>query len=150
MATDTVTLFNQALSLAGARNNVVLPEEISREAEECRLHFETIRDQILASAAWPEATKIRSLSLLSADEDGEWASGEPRPGYTYSYSLPSDCLRPQYLTTFNRFQVATKDDTLRVLMTNETTPILTYTYRQTNVTMWSPELSANWKACPFK
>lgn len=143
MATDVVALYNLALDSIGARATIALPTEESREAEACRLWFPNIRDQVLASAAWPEATKMERLATLKtqdADEDGVWASLDPRPDLTYSYACPSDMLRPQCLTDFSRFAVQSYGDENKALMTNATSPILIYTFRHTKVSQWSSEL----------
>lgn len=143
MATDVVVLYNLALDTIGARNKISLPTEQSREAEACQLWFPQIRDQVLASAAWPEATKMERLALLSLqDNDGDevWAQGDPRPDLTNAYALPADLLRPQYISDFSRFAVQSYGEENRVLMTNKQSPILIYTFRQTKVSMWSQEL----------
>jgi len=140
VATDVVVLYNLALDTIGARNKISLPSEQSREAEACNLWFPNIRDQVLASAPWPEATKMERLALLSTQDDDIWLQGEPRPDLLNAYALPTDCLRPQYLSNFNKFAVQSYGAENRALMTALTSPILIYTFRQTMVSMWSQEL----------
>ena len=140
MANDIVVLYNLALDTVGARNKISLPTEQSREAEACNLWFPNIRDQVFASAAWPEATKMQRLALLSQQDNDTWIDGEPRPDLLNTYALPSDCLRPQYLSNFGQFTIQSQAPESRALMTNEISPILIYTFRQTLVSMWSPEL----------
>jgi hypothetical protein len=143
VATDIVVLYNLALDSIGARNNISLPSEQSREAEVCNLWFPNVRDQVLASASWPEATKMERLALLSAqdaDEDQTWAQGDPRPDLSNAYALPVDCLRPQYISGYGRFTLQSYGVDGRALMTNGTSPILVYTFRQKNIAMWSAEL----------
>ncbi len=143
MASDVVVLYNLALDTIGARAKISLPTEQSREAEACNLWYPNIRDQVLASAAWPEATKMARLSLLvtqDTDEDGIWASGDPRPDLLNSYALPSDMLRPQYVAGYGSFSIQSYGTEQRALMTSGENPVLVYTFRQTKVSMWSPEL----------
>lgn len=140
MATDAVVLYNLALDTIGARNKISLPTEASREAEACNLWFPNIRDQILASAPWPEATKMDRLAELSVQTGDTWLQGEPRADLLYAYSLPSDMLRPQYLTNFSKFSLQSYGTESRALMTNQPSPLLVYTFRQTNVHLWGPEL----------
>lgn len=140
MAADVTGIFNRALDAIGARSNISLPSEQSREAECCRLWYDALRDQIFAAAPWPDATKLRGLSVLASQDDDEWALGEPRTGYAYSYAVPADMLRPQYLFSGERFQLATLSDNQRVLMTNDAGSTLQYTYRNEVVSLWSPEL----------
>lgn len=143
MAADIIVLYNLALDSIGARSRISLPTEESREAEACNLWFPNIRDQVLASASWPEATKMERLALLSTqdeDEDLEWAQGDPRPDLGYAYALPSDCLRPQYVSGYTSFTLQAYGTEKRALMTSAESPILVYTFRSTKVSMWSAEL----------
>jgi hypothetical protein len=72
VAMDIVELYNLALDTVGARATISLPTEQSREAEVCNLWFPNIRDQVLASAAWPEATKMARLAQLATQEGDTW------------------------------------------------------------------------------
>lgn len=134
-----VQVYNLALNAVGARDNISLPTENSREAETCGLWYSPVRDQILSSAAWPEATDMVYLAQLS-EADDEWAAGEPRPGYGYSYALPTDLLRPQYLSDFGHFLVTGDQSGVRALHTNGATPILVYTKRLETIALWGSEL----------
>lgn len=138
---DLVTLYNLALDTVGARNNVSLPTEASREAEDCTLWFPVIRDQVLASASWPEATKMARLAQLSTQDDETWDSGEPRPDLLYTFAAPPDMLRPQYFSDYQKFAVQSYgSDGQKAFMTNSSSPILIYTFQQTSINAWSSEL----------
>ena len=128
-------VYNMALNAIGARNNITSPSEQSREAEVCRLWYAAVRDQILAAAFWPEATKSAYLALTSEQTDTDWAAGEPMPGFTYLYAQPSDLLRPQYLSSFEPFRVSSEG-----INSNTSTALLTYTYRNELVPSWSSGL----------
>lgn len=140
MATDIVVLYNLALDAIGARNKISLPTEESREAETCNLWFPNIRDQVLVSAPWPEATKMERLALLAAQDGLPWAQGMPRPDLRNAYALPADCLRPQFITDFNLFVIQSYGSENRALMTDASSPVLVYTFRQTVVAAWSQSL----------
>jgi hypothetical protein len=141
VATDIVTLYNLALNAVGARSNISLPGEDSREAETCELWFPEIRDQILASASWPEATKMQRLALLAEhEEDGVWIQTSPRPDLLYAYALPTDALRPQYISTYGHFTIQSYGDENRALITDGESPILVYTFRHTKPGFWGQEL----------
>lgn len=142
MATDIVALYNLALNAIGARSNISLPSEDSREAEVCNLWFPNIRDQILASAPWPEATKMERLALLSVHDNtnGLWLQGDPRPDLLNAYALPTDLLRPHYITNYTHFTIQSYGDENRALMTNGESPILIYTFRHTKPAFWGQEL----------
>lgn len=134
-----VDLYNLALNAVGTRDNISSPTEDSREAEVCNLWYSPVRDQILAAAAWPEATEIRYLSLLR-EADDEWTYDDPRPGYSYVYSLPTDLIRPNYLTNFSRFLVTGYSSDRRAIHTNTDSAAIVYTKRLESLTAMSPDL----------
>jgi len=138
--TDEVSIYNLALNAAGARNNVSLTTEKSREAEVCRLWYPIVRDQVLASAFWPSATAFKRLALLVEREGEEWISTDPAPGYLYIHSVPSDMLRPRFLSTFAPFILTSYPGNLVAISSNDPAPILTYTSRQVNIALWDSEL----------
>lgn len=135
-----VGIYNLALNAVGSRDNISSPTEASREAEVCNLWYSPVRDQILAGAAWPEATKFRSLALVAEQPSTGWVAGSPRPGYLYAYAVPSDLLRPQYMTDFSQFLLTNHDDNQRVIHSNNAEPVLAYTFRLENISLWSSEL----------
>ncbi len=128
-------VYNMALNAIGARSNLTSPAEISREAEVCRLWYSAVRDQILAAAFWPEATKSAYLALANEQDDDVWAAGEAVPGFRYSYAQPSDLLRPQYMSSYEQFR-----NTGGTINSNTSQALLAYTYRNELVASWSPGL----------
>jgi hypothetical protein len=130
-----VQVYNLALNAVGSRSNISSPTENSREAEVCDLWFELVRDTALASAAWPEATKLRYLALSSEQEDDEWIEGEPKAGYQYLYARPSDMLRPQYMSGFGHFLMTDLG-----FHSNTYQAALVYTSRLTDVSQWGAQL----------
>lgn len=137
--TSEVGVYNLALNAVGERSNVSSPTENSRQAEVCSLWFETVRNHILSAAPWPEATTFDYLAEVSEQDDDEWTSGEPAPGFQFAYALPSDCLRPRHLSTFERF-LYTERGNQRRLHCNREKAILHYTKLQKNIALWSPDL----------
>lgn len=130
-----IGVYNLALNAVGETANISSPTENSRRAEVCRLWYALVRDQILEAAPWPEATKNRRLVLAQARDEDEWETGDPQPGYSYAYALPTDCLRPQHLSTYAQFELLTESG-VKQLHTNELNPILRYTGAQENVALW--------------
>lgn len=136
-----VQLYNLALNAIGDRSNISSPTEVSRQAEVCDLWYTVVRDQILAAAPWPEATKMDYLALLSeVDDDDAWVATEPRPGYSYVYSMPSDALRPRYMSDFSSFLISHYGDNKRAVHSNTPQAILAYTQRLETISLWDPEL----------
>jgi hypothetical protein len=134
-----VGVYNLALNAVGETANVSSPTENSRRAEVCRLWYDLVRDQVLEAAPWPEATKLRRLTLAQARDEDDWETGDPQPGYAYAFALPADCLRPQYLTDYAQFELMTETG-VRQLHSNSVQPMLRYTFMQENVALWSNNL----------
>lgn len=135
-----VQVYNLALNAVGERSNISSPTEQSRPAEVCRLWYSPVRDQILSAAPWPEATKIAYPALLAeADDDDTWLATEPRSGYQFVYAMPSDALRPRYMSDFSRF-LFTNFGGQRALHSNTASAILAYTSRLENVALWDSGL----------
>lgn len=135
-----VQVYNLALNAIGERSNISSPTEQSRPAEVCHLWYSPVRDQVLAAAPWPEATKIAYPALLATvDDEDAWLETEPRTGYSYVYAMPSDALRPRYMSDFSRF-LFTNYGGQRALHSNTESAILAYTSRLENVALWDPEL----------
>jgi len=89
-------------------------DEDSPEARNCKLLFESLRDEILRMAPWNCAFNYANLALVCAapgtPENPEggvdvWEKGIPPPPWSYEYVYPTDCLRtvfivPQFTTGF--------------------------------------------------
>lgn len=138
-ATSEVQIYNLALNAIGERSNISAPTDRTRGAEVCRLWYSLVRDAILSAAFWPEATKIAYLGVLNTWEGEAWKEDNARPGYTYAYALPSDMLRPRYMTDFSRFLISTIDGQ-KVLSSNAENGALVYSTHLTDVATWNPEL----------
>lgn len=136
-----VDIFTRACNKVGGRSDIATVDEDSREAEVCRTWFTPVRDQVLRAAHWPCAKAFKRLALLATREEDVWVTGDPEPGYTYAYALPSDCLAPRYLTGFEPFSVSAYGDS-KALHTNVVTPILCYTMRQTRIAQWDAGMEA--------
>lgn len=135
-----VQVYNLSLNAIGERSNIASPTEQSRPAEVCRLWYSPVRDQVLSAAPWPEATKIAYPALLATQDDEDaWLETEPRTGYSYVYAMPSDALRPRYMSDFSRF-LFTSYNGQRALHSNTPSAILAYTSRLENVALWDSGL----------
>ena len=138
MATDVVTIYNQALSAAVGKGLVASTSENSREAKLCNLWYPMVRDNVLKSASWPCTKKYARLAVLaSRDPDVDWVAADPSPGYCYAYTAPSDMLAPRYLHSYARFEweLHSTTDTMAI-MSNEELALLHYTATQDDVTKW--------------
>lgn len=141
MAQNEVSLYNLALSAAGARSRVSAPTEASREAEICRLWFAPTYRQILRAAPWASTRSVSRLALIKERVDGsDWIAGDPMPEYRYAYALPAKCLRPRYLSGYARFTVELLNSETQAIMTNQENALLYYTYDQDGVGMWDSQL----------
>lgn len=140
MAQDEVSLYNLALSAAGARSRISLPTENSREAEICRLWFAPTYRHILRAAQWSSARSVARLALITEQTSDIWMPGSPSPGYRFAYSLPDKCLRPRFLSSYQRFSVELISPEQQALMTDVENALLYFTYDQFRISMWDPSL----------
>lgn len=78
---SVIEVCNQALShlRAGGINSL---EERSVQAQTCKLHFDSARDQMLANTDWPFNHVLKPLALLT----------DEIIGWTHIWIYPSDCL----------------------------------------------------------
>ena len=143
MAQDLTTLYNLALSSAGVHNFVSLPTERSPEAEICALWYPHVRDVVYRAAFWPDCKRSTYLAVQAERTDGAaWTEADPQPGWTYSYQYPKDCLRPRYLSTFEKFELGGLDDGSQVVYTGTPQAILIYTKSVTNLAALNSDLFA--------
>lgn len=140
MATDVVSIYNRALSALGTTSSVTTPTEVSREAEQCNLWYEKVRDTVFSAAPWSSLSAFKRLALLAErDPDLAWTSSDPDPRWLYAYGLPADFLRPRHLSTYTQFELSVVG-TVRALVSNEPNSILAYTRRVENPELWGVEL----------
>lgn len=72
------------IALANIRSQAINSlNERSLQAQQCKLFYPLLRDQLFEDVAWQFAHKVKSLSLLTLE------SFE----YKYVYAYPSDCLK---------------------------------------------------------
>lgn len=140
MATDVVTIWNQAVSAAGGRGLISAENESSRSADLCRLWYPTVRDNVLKAASWPGGKNWVSLALLTTrEQNDEWTAADPAPTWLYAYSAPSDMIAPRYLASYARFERGLLEGAAAIF-TNQEDAILHYLMRQTDVTLWDSGL----------
>lgn len=136
MATSEVDIYNMALSQLGTFSSLVSPSDNRREAELCRTWYDNCRRRILRSAPWGEALAFRRLSLTAErDNDADWVSTNPAPGWLFAYSVPNDFLWPRFISDFRKFGFYGTSIT-----TNSESPIIAYTKDETNVSRFNPDL----------
>lgn len=140
MATDEVTIYNMALSALGTSSSVASTSESSREAEQCNIWYEPVRDQLFRAAPWPRLTGLKRLALVKErDHEEDWVTGDPDPRWIYAHGIPTDFIRPRHYSNFAQFEESMIGD-VPVLVSNEELPILYYTRKITRVDLWDADL----------
>lgn len=135
-----IKVCNQALSALGSSSSIEALDEVSREAEQCNLWYETVRDMVFRAAPWPCLTAYFRLAVYATrDNDEGWVATDPPPGWLYAFSLPSDHIRPRNLSDYSRFEL-TRANGRNVIAANSETPILHYTSRIEDPGQWDPDL----------
>lgn len=126
--TTEVGLYNLALSLIGSTVSVASTTEASKEAETCLLWYAEARNRVLAAAPWPSALGTARLELdVERETSEDWTDAAPLPGWAYSYVLPTDILRPRYISNYSRFQLYNDVNGQNRLATDWEDPVLVYT-----------------------
>lgn len=124
---SVVDICNRALQKLGAERIISLTQD-SVSARACNLAYESVRDAELRSHTWNFAIKRKELA---ADATA------PVYGYSYAYTLPSDCLRllkndHQENYYSNNWKVEG-----RKIITDESAPLpIRYVYRVTDTTLY--------------
>ena len=95
-----VDICNSALNLLGASTISALSDD-SKNARLCNQRYEPIRNRVFRSHAWNCLTK---RVQLAQDSTG------PVVEYSYSYTLPSDCLRVLKIHTGSTDSIASDID----------------------------------------
>jgi hypothetical protein len=138
--TNTVDIWNMALSTVGSTNTVSTELENTPQANLCRLWYAQARRVVLKAASWPSATRTVALAVVSErDFSQAFATGDPQPPWRFAYSEPSDLLAPRYLSTFRQFArgfIGSQS----CLFTNDEDALLTYTFDQTEAGRWDAGL----------
>ena len=140
MSVSEVNIWNMALSAAQEAGKIIDPNENTKQANLCRLWYDTARRRSLKAGAWPCATSYARLAVLATrDENVAWDETQPAPGFQYAYALPEGLLAPQYLHDWSRFKQVFANEQ-RTLVSNTPDAILCYTRDQTVVANWDEGL----------
>lgn len=133
-------LYNQALSAIGSDPVVSDPESDTKAVAILNLWYPVARHAVLTAFHWPSVRSIKRLGLTATrNESLPWSNSDPAPGFLFSYALPADCLQPQYLEDFSRFQLG-RVGSEKVLYTNVEGAILNYTMDDAVPINWEPDL----------
>ena len=88
---SVVQICNSALNQLGASSITALTEN-SKNARICNERYETIRDAVYRSHPWNSL--VKRVQLAQDSDTPAW-------GFSYQYTLPSDCLRVLQIKDYN-------------------------------------------------
>ena len=88
---SVVQICNSALNQLGASSITALTED-SKNARICNERYETIRDAVYRSHPWN--CLVKRVQLAQDSDTPAW-------GFSYQYTLPSDCLRVLQIKDYN-------------------------------------------------
>ena len=88
---SVVQICNSALNQLGASSITALTEN-SKNARICNERYETIRDAVYRSHPWN--CLVKRVQLAQDSDTPAW-------GFSYLYTLPSDCLRVLQIKDYN-------------------------------------------------
>ena len=116
---SVIQICNSALNQLGASSITALTEN-SKNARLCNERYETIRDAVFRSHPWN--CLVKRIQLAQDTDTPAW-------GFTYQYTLPSDCLRVLQIKDYNLdYKIEG-----RKLLINEDTVFLIYLAQITDV-----------------
>ena len=116
---SVIQICNSALNQLGASSITALTEN-SKNARLCNERYETIRDAVFRSHPWN--CLVKRIQLAQDTDTPAW-------GFSYQYTLPSDCLRVLQIKDYNLdYKIEG-----RKLLINEDTVFLIYLAQITDV-----------------
>ncbi len=141
MTQSKTELFNLAAQVLGARGRLVSTTARSRYIDVFELWYPPVRKHVFSAAYWPSTAKFLHLTLSGERLGTEvvWSPADPAPGFKYSFGLPADMLRPRFLSSGRHFSMHMQGDK-RVLNTSEQSPLLHYTFDNTDISSWENTL----------
>jgi hypothetical protein len=124
-----------------AKPTIVSIDEASAEAAACKQYYAHVRDVMLQTYPWRFAAKTEALAELTNAKEGRWG---------YAYQRPSDCLKVRRVSDQALADYLPSDGSLivaggyahaiegDVIYCDVSPAYLTYTYRLTDPTKFSP------------
>jgi hypothetical protein len=156
VAQTQLDLYNLALSAMGSDYSVASLTEQSLPAEACNLWYENTRLTVMRAAHWNSCKRFERLvkaasreteTDYTADSDVDWQSGDPEPGFAFSYNLPGRFIAARYLTDYSQFTIGANPETGEDMLScniggpvADDAPVLCYTYDQQRLDRWEPDL----------
>jgi hypothetical protein len=128
----SVDICNQALSQVGA-SRVTAVDGSTEEGTQCKLHYLACLKKVLTERHWTFATGRRELAQSTTP---------PAYGYTYSYTLPADCLRVRKASNEDGEQYKDWVAEGRAVSTNEDTCFVEYTRFEQDSSVYSGPFEA--------
>lgn len=128
MGISQTTICNIALSRVTAPRIQDITDAV-REAKECRLIYDVMRDLALSDYDWSFARGFASLAVTT---------GNDIPGWTYAYQVPADCIKVRKI--YNSLEGLADPIPFevigRLLYTNEEDAQIVYTKRITDSSLF--------------
>lgn len=133
---SVLDVWNQALSAAHARGRLSALDDVSPEQEVCAEWYGLVLGSVQSAAWWPSCKAVVRLAQISEAGD-EWTSGQPEPGYAYSYGLPAGLLHPWHLSDYSSFSLSYDTTHSRqIISTNTEDAILVYARKNEDPAQW--------------
>lgn len=138
--TTALDVYNAALQACHAKGRLSSLSENKKERYVCDQWYNLTLQTVQEAVHWPSCKATSVLAgKVTRDFSDDWVNTDPEPQFKYSYNLPANCLRPRYLTNYDRFSLGLDDDfDAMKLSTNTDDAVLVYTVLQENVSLWSP------------
>lgn len=139
MSLTVVNVCNMALSKTGLTTRITSLDGTDVASVQCNTFYEAIRDLVLREHPWKFSNRLAQLTEIS---------GYSKPGWSYTYEYPSDCLKARRLyrdvsmeEQIDQFDVIVGDDleTKYIVAEEGDEVYLEYTAMSTDPSVWSAE-----------
>jgi hypothetical protein len=139
---------NAALGQLGVSVEIAnLDTERSKEGKACRRYYADTRDEILRDFAWPFATVIEALQLVT-----DFTAGTAAYDWPYAYRYPANALAVRRLLLDGSGRLITRRTVPRYLFGRDASGLLIYadlqsasveyTYAETDTSRFPPDFRA--------
>ncbi len=102
--TSAISICNEALAEASCRATITSFDEPDKEAINCKIFYNSCRQELLRRAHWGFARKQQLLTQI-----GDFLNMTAPYPWGWSYAYPADCIRMRYVIPMQVLTTATGD-----------------------------------------
>lgn len=159
-----LAIFNMAISSSGGRVILSSVDDLTHEAEQCRLWYPDASKFVFGKTYWPTLPSQATLALVNERDFGaDWTSANAPQPWRYTYALPAGVVKVQSLfdakqgqrqeplNAYPRFEQGLMPNGSPVLFTNVENAVARFSRLVDNPALWEVELrlAVTWQLAAF-